>query len=186
MDARREQLLVLLNRRRRHLRLALVCLTMFLVGGITAVILEPRILIGGVSPGTDGIFPPNVLIRPSSKAVVPGPLNLGERVSLDPRELQANVLRWASVSENERRVLLDRYWRLTEMDPADRERIFGQYGAFRELPEKRQEFLRARAQKLRAFMQSLSAQDLALLESMSDTERAQRLLELWQARHKTW
>jgi hypothetical protein len=34
-------------------------------------------------------------------------------------------------------------------------------------------------------MQSLSPQDQAMLESMNDRDRAERLLELWQARHKT-
>jgi len=82
--------------------------------------------------------------------------------------------------------LLDRYWRLAEKDPAAQERIFQRYDAFRDLSEKRQEFLRARALKLKEFMKTLGPQDQAVLLSMAEPERAQRLLDLWQARYGTW
>ena len=49
MDARRKQLVRLLNRRRRRIRLMLVCLATALACGLVAGIVGPQILIGGVS-----------------------------------------------------------------------------------------------------------------------------------------
>jgi hypothetical protein len=46
--------------------------------------------------------------------------------------------------------------------------------------------LRTKALKLRQFIQSLSPQDVAVLAGMNERDQAERLLELWQARHKTW
>ena len=73
-----------------------------------------------------------------------------------------------------------------EMDGDERERVFQQYAAFRRLPEKRQEFCRSRARELKAFINTLSLQDRAVLTGMSDQQRARRLLQLWQARYGTW
>jgi hypothetical protein len=187
VDRRREQLVRLLDRRRRRARLLLVCLATALVCGVAAVSVAPtRLLIGGVSQAAGLAAAP---VRPPEAArsagVAASPLSLSDRLRVDPRETQANAIRWASMAEGERRALVNRYWRLAAIDPSDQDRIFQQYEAFRELPEGRQEFLRTRAQRLRDFIQSLSPQDQALLESMTDRQRAERLLELWQARHNT-
>lgn len=185
MDPRRELLLKRLAQRRRRLRLMLVCLGTALVCGVAAVSAGPRILIGSVA-GPVPQTPAAGVTRAAAPAPSDNPLHLSERLRLDPRETKANAVRWASMSEAERRQVLAWYWRLVGLSPADQDRVFEQYAAFRELPETRQEFLRTRAQHLREFMQSLSPQDQAVLESMDEMHRAQRLLELWQARHKTW
>jgi len=180
VDRRREQLVRLLARRRRRTGLLVACAAMAMACGLAAGVAGPRILIGSV-PETR---PPAAGPAESSEPVVPqaAPLALAERLSLDPRETKANEIRWAAMSEPQRRVLLDRYWRLARMDPVERQRLFEQYAAFRELPAERQAELRARATRLAEFMRTLSPQDRAMIESMSDTERAARVLELAKAR----
>ncbi|HUU92019.1 MAG TPA: hypothetical protein VM238_12525 [Phycisphaerae bacterium] len=185
MDLQREQLVRLLHRRHRRIRLMLVCLATALACGLVAGIVGPQILIGGVShPGAEATAPKD---KPRGRSIeAAGPLDLSDRLALDPRETQANTIRWQSLSDDRRRAVLDRYWRLAEMDWGERESVFERYAAFRRLPEQRQEFYRTRAVKLRAFMNTLSPQDRAVLEGMSDEDRARRLLELWQARYGTW
>ena len=188
MDPRREQLVQLLTRRRRRVRLMLVCLATALTCGLVAGVAGPQILIGGVSyTGPETSLTAKHAPRGGRTVqAAAGPLDLSERLGLDPREARANAIRWTSLAEDRRRAVLDRYWQLAELDPAERERAFERYAAFRELPEKRQEFLRTRAQKLKAFVQDLSSQDQAVLAGMSDEERARSLLRLWQARYGTW
>ena len=189
MPENRSQLVRLRDRRRRRLRLLLVCAATALACGLTAGALAPRLLIGGMPH-----FAALEVAQPVSATTagaaggraVESPLALAELLGLDPREIQANQIRWASMSDAQRRTLLGQYWRLAGMPAADQARLIDQYMAFRDLPEKRQELLRTRAKKLRAFVDSLSPQDQAILESMSDTDRARRIQELWQARHKTW
>ena len=194
MDPRREQLLRRLNRRRK-IRLMLVCLAAAMVCGVVAGMAAPRILVGSVATTAptaavvDAAKAPAAGIETASPSSRPRPSNLlplAERLGLDPREMQANAIRWSALSESERRTLLDRYWRLAELSPADQQQIFEQYAALRDLPEEQQELLRAKARKLQEFMKTLSPQDLAVLEGMSETDRAARLLELWQTRHKAW
>jgi len=186
MDLRREELKRLLNRRRRRVRLMLVCLATALSCGVVAGIAAPQILVGGTPQAATGhgptAKPPDA--HPGRAPVVP--LELSARLQADPRETQANAGRWPLLDEPQRRLFLDRYWQLTEMEPAERQKVFEQYTAFRQLPEKRQEYLRERARKLREFMGTLSPQDQAVLESMGETERARRLLDLWKARYGTW
>jgi hypothetical protein len=185
---RREQLVRLLHQRRRRTRLLLACLTTAVACGFVAIAVGPRMLIGGTGHAAPaatvsaGQTPPGAAGATGATA---GLLALSDHLRLDPREAQANAIRWAGMSEARRRELLTRYWQLASLDSADRDRIFDQYAAFRALPENRQDALRAQARKLRQFMQSLSPQDQAMLESMNDRDRAERLLELWQARHKT-
>ncbi|HUU11171.1 MAG TPA: DUF3106 domain-containing protein [Phycisphaerae bacterium] len=187
MDPRREQLMRLLNRRRRRVRLMLVCLAMALACGVAAGFAGPRILIGGISHTWPGpAAPPKDAPRQARPAEVAGPLDLSDRLGLDPRETQANTIRWSSLPEDHRRAVLDRFWRLAEMDTHEQDRLFQRYAEFRQLPEKRRDFLRTRAQKLKTFMNTLSPQDQAVLAGMGDDERARRLLELWQARYGTW
>jgi len=114
------------------------------------------------------------------------PLNLQDRLALDPREEQANAIRWQKMSDGQRRQLLDRYWALANLDTDQRDRLLHRYEDFRNLPEERRTFLRRRARKLETFVASLSPQDQAVLEGMSDEARARRLLELWQARYGPW
>jgi len=185
MDLQREQLVRLLHRRRRRIRLLLVCLAASLACGLLAGIVGPQILIGGVSYRGAEHAASNDKPRGRS-APIAGPLDLSDRLGLDPRETQANTIRWQSLSDDQRRAVLDRYWRLAEMDSAERESVFERYAAFRRLPEQRQQFYRTRAAKLRAFMNTLSPQDRAVLAGMSDEDRARRLLQLWQARYGTW
>jgi hypothetical protein len=186
VDARREQLIEMLNRRRRRLRLLLVCLATALGCGLVAGIVGPQILIGGVADlGPAADIAATVPVT-ATAAKAPPVLLLSEQLKLDPRESQANTLRWAGLSEADRRALLDKYWRLADMDAAERQRIVHQYARFRELPEKRQGFLKTRALELKQFVGTLSPQDQAVLESMSDAQRAERLLQLWQARYGKW
>jgi hypothetical protein len=183
MDARREELKRLLDRRRRRGRLMLVCLVTALACGVVAGIAAPQMLIGGMfQVGADRATAGDA--RQASAAV--GPLGLSEHIRIDPLEAQADASRWSLLTEDQRRAIFDRYWQLAEMEPAQRKTVFERYAAFRDLPEKRQEFLRDRARKLKEFMGTLSPQDQAVLESMGETERAQRLLELWRARYGTW
>jgi len=179
VDPRREQLVRLLARRRRRTGLLLACLTLALACGLAAGVAGPRLLVGSV---------PEVRHPPSASAKAPAtaqpptsPLTLAERLSLDPRETKANEIRWAAMSETQRRTLLDRYWRLARMDPVERQRLFEQYAAFRELPAERQAELRTRATRLAEFLRTLSPQDRAMLESMSETARAARVMELARA-----
>lgn len=186
MDLRREELKQILNRRRRRVRLMLVCLATALSCGVVAGIAAPQILIGGTPQAVSGHGAAAKPLdgHPGRSPVVP--LELSAEVQFDPRETQANAGRWPLMGEAQRRLVLDRYWQLTEMEPAERQRVFEQYTAFRQLPEKRQEYLRERARKLREFMGTLSPQDQAVLEGMGETERARRLLDLWKARYGTW
>ena len=68
----------------------------------------------------------------------------------------------------------------------EQQKSFDAYQAFRKLPQDRQQRLRDRARKLDEFMGTLSQQDLAMLKSLDDRQRAERLLQLWQARYGTW
>jgi len=175
----RGQLVRLLARRRRRTELLLACLTLALACGLAAGVAGPRILVGSVPE-------PHPLVVASAGAPATAqptaPLALAERLSLDPRETKANEIRWAAMSETQRRTLLDRYWRLARMDPVERQRLFEQYVAFRELPAERQAELRARATRLAEFLRTLSPQDRAMLESMNETARAVRVMELARAR----
>ena len=177
----------LLERRRRRLRLLLFCAATALACGFVALAAGPQMLIGGMSAAAAPASAAADAARTGRSSSPPaGPLALSDRLRLDPRETQANAIRWAGMTEAERRALLARYWHLASMTPDDLDRLLDQYAAFRDLPEGRQESLRAQARKLHQFIQSLSPQDQAVLESMNDWDRAQRLLQLWQARHKTW
>lgn len=189
MSENRDQLVRLRDRRRRCVRLLLVCAATALACGMLAGAAAPRLLIGGVpQAGRTEVAQAAAVaaVGAPDGPAAESPLALAARLCLDPREIQANQIRWASMSDAQRRTLLAKYWRLAGMPEADQSRLIDQYLAFRDLPEKRQEVLRTRAKKLRAFVESLSPQDQAILESMGDTDRARRILELWQARHKTW
>ena len=184
MDARRRQLVHLLERRRRRVRLILACAVTALACGIVAGLAGPQLLIGGVSKA--GPTPTAVESPRRPTPPVASPLSLSDELALDPREAQANARRWPTLSLADRRVFLDRYWELAETDVQERRELLDRYNSFRRLPADRQEFLRIRARKLKGFMASLSPQDQAVLESMGEVERAKRLLELWQARYGTW
>lgn len=164
----------------------LVCLATALACGLVAGAVGPQILIGSVAgdPASAGAGQDAARLAAASKTAVS--LALAEDLRLDPREVQANAIRWASLTEADRRAFLDRYWHLAEMDRTARERLVKQYLEFRELPENRQEFLKARALRVKEFVSTLSPQDQALLESMGDAQRAERLLQLWQARYGKW
>ena len=184
MDPRRVQLALLLRRRRRRLRLLLVCLATAVACGAVAGLAGPRILIGGTAHGR--IDRPAATDAEVSAQPAATPLDLPARLALDPREEQANAIRWQKMSDPQRRRLLDRYWDLATLDPDQRDTLLERYEDFRNLPEQRRAFLRQRAVKLKAFVASLSPQDQAVLEGMSDETRARRLLELWQARYGPW
>jgi hypothetical protein len=187
VESHRIQLVQRRERRRRRVRLLLFCAATAVACGFVAVVAGPTMLIGGMPAATIPAGPPADTLRAGRQpGAAASPLGLSERLRLDPRETQANAIRWARMTEAERRTLLSRYWQLASMGPEDLDRILQQYAAFRELPESRQESLRAQARRLRQFMQSLSPQDQAILESMNDRDRAERFLELWQARHKSW
>jgi hypothetical protein len=184
MDPRREHLARLVERRHRRVRLLLACLVTAGACGFVAGLAAPQILVGSVA----GLAAPaqQAAAEPCERLPGPMPLALSDGVQLDPREAQANAIRWTELAETDKRAALDRYWRLAEMDEAERQTLFDRYGDFRSLPEVRQAFLRDRARQLREFMNTLSPQDQAVLEGMNDTERAKRLLELWKARYGTW
>jgi len=173
--------------RRRRVRLLLVCGVTAAACGMMAGILGPRILIGGTAPVRSAspapAEPPPAATAAESAAT---PLDLAVQLSLDPRERQANAIRWQAMEPQARRDLLDRYWALAGMAPERRARLLQKYEAFRSLPEPRRRFLRDRARALREFVASLSPQDQAVLEGMSDEARARRVLELWQARYGQW
>jgi len=184
MDPRRAQLARLLQRRRRRTRLLLVCVVTAVACGTVAGLVGPRILIGGT-----GAARVSQVAATETEVSAPGaatPLDLPSRLALDPREAQANAIRWQTMSQDERRRLLDRYWNLAGLEAGQRQALLERYGAFRELPEERRAFLRERAAKLKAFVATLSPQDQAVLEGMSDEARARRLLDLWQARYGAW
>ncbi len=184
MDSRRAQLARMLQRRRRRFRLLMVCVATAVTCGTVAGLLGPRILIGG----TGAIRPartPAAETEPQARPPAT-PLDLPSRLALDPREVQANAIRWQKMSQAERRRLLDRYWDLAGLDAQQRESLLQRYEAFRDLPQARRAFLRERAAKLKAFVETLSPQDQAVLDGMSDEARARRLLELWQARYGPW
>ena len=186
MDARRAQFARHLARRRR-LRLLLVCVALAAACGTTAGIIGPRILIGGMSVVRPGSQPQAELPLPAkAPEAAAAPFDLALQLGLDPREQQANAIRWKSMVPEARRDLLDRYWSLAAMDPDRRQSLVRKYEEFRSLPEERRRFLRDRAQTLREFVASLSPQDQAVLEGMGDEARARRVLELWQARYGQW
>jgi len=178
VNDRRAQLL-LLQRRRRRIRLMAVCLGTSLVCGIVAGVLAPEVLVGGVSLHNAKPEALNPASHESDATAGPVLLGLAERLNLDPREVRDNVLRWASISEEERRRFVAKYWQLTGMEPADRDRIIEQYQSFRKETEARRAFLRDRAKRVRGFVGRLSPQDQALLMSMGEEDRAKHLLELW-------
>jgi len=184
MDPRRAQLARLLRRRRWRFRLLLVCLATAVTCGAVAGFAGPRILIGGTPAGR--VDQPVGPERQASAQPAATPLDLPARLALDPREEQANAIRWQKMSDGCRRQLLDRYWALADLDPDQRDRLLQRYDGFRDLPEERRTFLRQRAVKLKAFVATLSPQDQAVLEGMSDEARARWLLELWQARYGPW
>jgi hypothetical protein len=155
-----------------------LCLTTALALGLLAGVFGPRMLVGGVPASVEPVAAETDLESMASAS----PLGLAERLGLEIREIKASEARWAALSPADRELLLARYQRLVEMDEAERGRLIENYVAFRRLPPDRQAALRKRAAALAEFIQALSPQDQALLESMSSTQRASRLLELWQAR----
>lgn len=172
MTARKTQFALSPRRRGRWFTL---CLGMAVACGILAGALGPKILVGGVPRGA------GPAVEPVPTELTDGePLGLAERLGLDPAEIVASETRWARLAQAEREVLIDRYRRLVQMDPADRDRLVERYAAIRQLSPQRQDQLRKRAAALAAFVQMLSPEDQALLESMNDYQRASRLLELWQ------
>ncbi|MFO8014965.1 MAG: DUF3106 domain-containing protein [Phycisphaerae bacterium] len=183
MDPRRAQLARLLRRRRRRVRLLLVCVVTAVACGTVAGLVGPRILIGGTGVGVAAVPSADAPVAADAAAT---PLDLPARLALDPRETQANAIRWQKMSGPRRRRLLDRYWDLAGLDAGEREALIDRYAAFRNLPEARRAFLRDRAAKLKAFVASLSPQDQAVLEGMDDEARARRLLDLWKARYGPW
>jgi len=188
MDLPREHVARLLRRRRRRSRLLLVCVTVALACGTVAGFLGPKILIGGTAATADDTPLAVPAAAPQANGQTVGtPLDLDTRLGLDPREEHANALRWQDMPAGQRRAMLDRYWRLAGADEAQREVLFEKYDQFRELPAERRAYLRERARKLKAFMKTLSPQDQAVLEGMSDeAARAGRLLELWRATYGQW
>jgi hypothetical protein len=184
MDPRRAQLARLLQRRRRRNRLLLVCVVTAVACGTVAGLVGPRILIGGTGAGGARRSPAADAQAAAETAATP--LDLPVRLALDPRETQANAIRWQKMSDARRRRFLDRYWDLAGLDAERREALLARYEDFRNLPEERRAFLRDRAAKLKEFVASLSPQDQAVLEGMDDEARARRLLDLWQARYGPW
>ncbi len=176
MDPRGVQPVAASERQPGRKGLLALCLVTALVCGAAVGMLAPHILIGETARKAD-----------TGEAVAAvhtaaGPLGLTERLGLDPREIEANQQRWAAMSEAERLAVVARYRRLAEMDAAERDQLLQKYQEFRQLSGDQQADLRRRAIRLAAFVQSLSPQDQALLESMADDQRAARLLELWRAR----
>jgi len=177
VDARREQLVRMLHRRRR-MRLLAVCVGTAVLCGAVAAILAPKVLVGDVRLGGGE---PAKLKQPKrgAKTLQPGAvLDLDNRLDLDPRETRTNGMRWNALAEPERQVFFERYWRLTALDPEEQDRLVERYKEFRTLPAERQALLRQRAKDLEEFLNRLSPQDKAVLASLSDEERAARLLEL--------
>lgn len=180
MDSRRD-ILTRLRRRERRLRLVGLCaVTALLCGAIVAVVM-PEVLVGeerqtqtpavGAAEGVD--LPEEV----------PGPLRLSEYLRLGPGEVNRNARRWDRMSERERGRYYASYWRLAELEDGDRAELFERYRTLRRQPPQRQELLRAKARELRQFIdEELGPQDQAILNRLPPEERAERILELWQAR----
>ena len=186
MGLPREQLARLLRRRRRS-RLLLLCLVVAVACGAVAEFVRPKILIGGMLAAGKVARAGRPVAAARTDATPPAtPLDLDTRLGLDPREEHANALRWQDMSAGDRRALLDRYWHLAGTDAERRTALFNQYKQFRQLPPERRMYLRDRARKLKAFMATLSPQDQAVLEGMTDEARARRLLELWRASYGEW
>lgn len=178
---------ILQSRQRRRWRLLAFCVGTAVVCGFLAGVVAPKVLIGGVTRHAQAVEENEAECPEGAHRPVAGvPLPIASALGLDPREERSNTLRWAELPEDQRRVLLERYWQLLELSPDEQQRRFEQYQSFRSQPEDRQEFLRQRARKLNEFMGTLSKQDLAVLKGMNDRDRAKRLLELWQARYGTW
>jgi len=177
VDARREQLVRMLHRRRR-MRLLAVCVGTAVLCGAVAATLAPKVLVGDVRLG-GGEPAKRKQTKRGAKTLQPGAvLDLDNRLDLDPRETRNNSMRWNALAEPERRVFFERYWRLTALDPEEQDRLIERYKEFRTLPAERQALLRQRAKDLEEFLNRLSPQDKAVLASLSDEERAARLLEL--------
>ena len=102
MDARREQLVRMLRRRRR-VRLLAVCVGTAVLCGAVAATLAPKVLVGDVRPGGDE----PAKLRPGGRdAKTPQPgavLDLDNRLELDPRETRNNSMQWNALGETERR-----------------------------------------------------------------------------------
>jgi hypothetical protein len=176
----REELVLIL--RRRRLRLMMLCVGTAVVCGTAAALIVPRVLVGGERVG--GAAAAGL---PTAAALAgDGPLGLSADLELDPRELRANVQRWARLSQADQERYFRRYWRLAQLDPDARDDLLEEYRFFREEPKARQEFLRGRAKELQDFVATLGPQDQAVLKGMAPEHRARRLLELWKARYGTW
>jgi hypothetical protein len=161
--------------------LLILCLATALVCGVAAGALGPRVLVGSVSPAV----PATAQVREAVDEVAE-PLGLSERLGIDALQAKADEKRWAAMPESERRLLVDRYRELAGMDDTQRGPLLQKYAAFRQLPADQQAALRRRAADLASLLKSLSPQDQARLESLStDSDRALRLLELWQARKES-
>jgi len=169
------------SRIRRLWRPLAVCVSTAFLFAAVASALAPKMLIGGVTAHTNDIMVPG-----AAKAAPGAPLPITGLLRLDPREERGNAVRWGELPAAERQSLLERYWRLAELPPDEQQKFFDAYQTFRKLPQDRQDRLRDRARKLEEFMKTLSPQDLAMLKGMNDRQRAERLLQLWQARYGTW
>jgi hypothetical protein len=176
VESRNAQLQMSARPNRRWVLLALSLVTALACGAVVGLV-GPQILIG------DTARKPYLNTVEVTQVVRPAPtLGLTERLGMGARETVANQKRWETMTETERLAVAHQYRRLTEMDEAERDMLLQKYQDFRQLSDDRQADLRRRAAKLADFLNSLSPQDQALLESMSETQRAARLLELWRAR----
>ncbi len=165
------------------MRLLAVCVGTALVCGLAAAMVAPEVLIGGE---TRVRAAPAAEAAGAEAAPAPGLLHLEDHVRLDPREVRFNNHRWTALPEKARRAYLERYWRLAELDEPERDALFQQYREFRDAPKATRDRLRRRAKALAAFVETLSPQDQAVLESLPPEERAAKLIELWQARRDAW
>ena len=165
----------------RSLRLLAVCVGTAVVLAAVVSVLAPKVLIGGVTGHAA-----DVAVPVAAKGAPGAPLPITGLLKLDPREERGNAVRWGEIPADERQTLLERYWHLAELSADEQQKAVEAYHAFRKLPSDQQVRLRDRAKKLDEFMKTLSQQDLAMLKGMNDRQRAERVLQLWQARYGTW
>ncbi len=177
--ATRRDILRRLRRRERRLRLiGLSAATAVLCGAIVAVLM-PEVLIGGQRKTAPTVGAPAA--APAERPA--GPLRLSEHLQLETDQVRENARRWTRMPERERGRFYAAYWRLADLDEAQRAELFDRHRAFRSQPARRQEDLRKRARELQHFIDTeLGPQDQAILNRMPPEKRAERILELWRAR----
>lgn len=118
---------------------------------------------------------------PETSDVVRRNLLESEGLQVSGSQWSANRAEWSSLSESQRKELVERFGQLQNLGADQRKTLVTRYKTLAQKNEAEREQLRRQAAALEKFEASLSRQDMAALESLTGKSRAALLIKLWRA-----